>query len=180
MINNKQLLKDLYFLRIAKEVSKASKCMSRQIGSVLVKEGCIISTGYNGAASGIKHCNERPLSFYLKLDGEQFKDTDISIYRRDCPRKMLGYESGEGLHLCQASHSEANTIIQAAKNGICTLGSNLYCFCGEVCKNCAITIINAGIKELIYLKSDKVYDNYSGIILKESNIKIRLIDPNLI
>lgn len=177
--SDKQLIKDLYFLRISKEVANTSKCMSRQIGSLLVKEGCIISTGYNGPAKGIKHCNERVIGFYKALN--KTLDNELNYeYPNQCPRKLFGYKSGEGLHLCQASHSEANAVIQAAMNGISTKDSSLYCYCGEICKNCAVTIINGGIKELIYLKSDKVYDNYAKTILEESNIIIRQIDAQLL
>ena len=53
-----QLQWDLYYLRIAKTVSENSKCLSRKIGAVLVKDNSIISTGYNGPPRGVKHCNE--------------------------------------------------------------------------------------------------------------------------
>lgn len=177
---DKQLEKDLYFLRIAREVSKASSCMSRQIGSVLVKDGCIVSTGYNGPAKGVKHCDERSMEFFNKL--ENFKSqTDMStIVNHCCPRRTFGYKSGQGLHLCQAGHSERNAIIQAARNGISTKDTTLYAYCEQVCKDCAIELINAGVKELVYLKSDRPYDGYSNTILKESNILIREIDRSLV
>ena len=185
----KQLEKDLYFMRIAKEVSKASKCLSRKIGSVLVKDGCVVSTGYNGPAKGVKHCNERDLKFYFTLDKrEDFLINEFITeqkFKNCCPRRTLGYQSGQGLHLCQAGHSERNAIIQAARNGISTKDTTLYCFCGQVCKDCAIEIINSGIKELIYLSGPEKrpinpYDNYSEIILEESGILIRTINEELI
>ena len=60
---------DLYFMQIARTVSKKSHCMSRQIGAVLVRDNSIISTGYNGPARGVKHCKERPIGFYKDLEG---------------------------------------------------------------------------------------------------------------
>jgi len=167
---------DLYFLHIAKEVSKNSKCLSRQIGAVLVKDKAIISTGYNGPARGVQHCNERNTSFYLRLDNKLDKDylgREHITWKKytKCPRIELGYKSGEGLHLCQAGHAERNALIQAARNGISTKGTTLYCYCGQVCKDCAIEIVNAGVERLVYLKG-KPYDNYSEFILKESGITI--------
>ena len=162
---------DLYFLDIAKEVSKNSKCLSRKIGAILVKEKAIISTGYNGPARGMKHCNERPVQFYQKLDNK--KEINYSLdhlaHIKICPRKFLDYESGEGLHLCQAGHAERNALIQAARNGISTLGTTLYCACPIPCKDCMIEIINAGVSRLVYLKG-KNYDDYSKILLEESDI----------
>ena len=171
---------DLYFLRIAREVSKNSKCLSRKIGSVLVRDKSIISTGYNGPAIGVKHCNERPQSFYSSLETPGQPVIDDRMCYNECPRRHLGYKSGEGLHLCQAGHSERNALIQAAKNGISTLGTTLYCYCGIPCKDCSIEIVNAGIKELICLVKDKNYDNYSEVILNEAGIIIRTVKEELL
>lgn len=170
---------DIYFLRIAKEVAKNSKCMSRKIGAVLVRDNSIISTGYNGAPRGVKHCNERKIEFYEKLDDKKLNKkiyTDNYVPGQ-CPRRLFCYDSGKGLHLCQAGHAERNALIQAARNGVSTKGTTLYCACCLPCKDCIIEIINAGVKRLVYLKGE-VYDKYSEIILKESGIDIFTVDES--
>lgn len=50
--------KDEYYLNIAKVVATRSTCDKAQVGAVLVKDGSIISTGYNGAPVGEPHCTE--------------------------------------------------------------------------------------------------------------------------
>jgi len=169
---------DLYFLRLAREVSKNSKCLSRYIGAVLVKEKSIISTGYNGPARGVKHCNERPINWLIVLNGINGTIPKDKIYTTElaeqCPRKYFGYKSGEGLHICQAGHAERNALIQAARNGISTLDTSLYCSACQICKDCAIEIVNAGVKELIFLEGSE-YDGYSNTILKESGIRVRRV-----
>jgi dCMP deaminase len=184
----KQLARDIYYLRIAKTVSERSKCLSRKIGAVLVKDDSIVSAGFNGPAKGVKHCNERTIDFYKNLD-YQFGNKhcyDVDEKKIDkCPRRIFNYKSGQGLHLCQAGHAERNALIQAARNGISTKDSTLYCWCGQICKDCAIEVVNAGIKELVYLEGPEKrtinpYDNYSGIILQESGIEIRTVDETLI
>jgi len=168
---------DNYFMRIAKEVSSNSKCLSRKIGAVLVKDKAIISTGYNGPARGVSHCGERGRWFYDRLNGiSRSLATGPDHKLMSCPRRVFGYPSGKGLHLCQAGHAERNALIQAARNGISTLGTTLYCYCGQVCKDCAIEIVNAGVSTLVFLKFDKNYDDYSEHILNESGIEIRRID----
>lgn len=184
----KRLKWDLYFLKIAKVVSENSKCMSRQIGAVLVKDNNVVSTGYNGPACGVKHCNERDYSFYLSLnkqitDNQHRPDYTILTVEKNwsnniCPRKNFYYKSGQGLHLCQAGHAERNALIQAAKHGISTDGAALYCYCPQVCKDCAIEIINAGIKELVFLDGVP-YDAYAETILKESGILVRQVKANI-
>ena len=169
---------DLYFLNIAKEVSKQSKCLSRQIGAVLVQDKTIISTGYNGPARGVKHCNERDLTFYYNISRTFDKTklySSLTAGKDICPRQKLGYSSGQGLQLCQAGHAERNALIQCARHGVITKGATLYCYCGQVCKDCAIEIVNAGIKELVYLAGCNVYDKYAEVILRESGIEVRTI-----
>ena len=53
----KQLRYDLAYLRMAKEWAKLSHCTRKQVGALLVKNGVIISDGYNGTPSGFpKSC----------------------------------------------------------------------------------------------------------------------------
>jgi dCMP deaminase len=179
----KQLERDIYYLKIAKTISLRSKCMSRKIGSVLVKDDSIVGSGFNGPAKGVKHCNERSLEFYETLDTKY--NPKLIWDSSKCPRRLYNYSSGQGLHLCQAGHSERNAILQAARNGISTKDTTLYAYCGQICKDCAIELINAGIKELVYLEGPEKrpinpYDNYSETILKESNIIIRTVNEELI
>jgi len=53
---NSRISKNAYFMKIAEVVSQRSTCVKRMVGAVLVKDSHIISTGYNGAPSGFKHC----------------------------------------------------------------------------------------------------------------------------
>lgn len=79
---------DEYFLAIARGAATRGTCARRKVGAVLVDAyNQILSTGYNGVASGLPHCIDEP-----------------------CPG--AGCKSGEGLHLCQALHAEANALIQ--------------------------------------------------------------------
>jgi len=157
---------DIYFLKIAHTVGQHSKCLSRQIGAVLVKDKSIISTGYNGPPAGIPHCDTR------NENGEQ-----------ECPRRLAGYESGEGLHLCIAGHAERNAVLNAAKMGICTNGTTLYCDCSVPCKDCLIELINAGITTIVYntftwYSSSVYYDDISDWIIENSDLRVYGIDPS--
>jgi dCMP deaminase len=140
---------DKYYLGICNAVASNSKCISRKIGAILVRDRVVICTGYNGPPRGVAHC-----------------EGDV------CPRRVRGYASGEGLHLCPAAHAERNAIIQAARLGICTMGATLYLNTQVPCKDCLIELINAGITEVVCTEI-KMYDYLSGAIIKQCDLKIR-------
>jgi dCMP deaminase len=169
---------DIHWLKYAKTISRFSNCLSRKIGSVLVKNNKLLTIGWNSPPQGVKHCNERPASHYCWLEDKDSCLGHLWDYQI-CPRRNFGYTSGKGIHLCQASHSERNAILQAAKDGISTNNTILYAYCALPCKDCCIELINAGIKEIVCLKGD-LYDKYSKVILMEANIKIREIDRSLV
>ena len=54
----KQLRYDKAYLRMAKTWSDLSHCNRKQVGAIIVKEGMIISDGYNGTPSGFDNCCE--------------------------------------------------------------------------------------------------------------------------
>lgn len=118
---------DEYFMGIARLVASRSTCMRRQVGAVIVKDGNILATGYNGTPSGITHCSET-----------------------GCLREKLKVPSGERHELCRGLHAEQNAIIQAAKHGVNISGGTLYCS-NFPCVICAKMLINAGIVKVIYL-----------------------------
>ncbi|MFE8703234.1 ComE operon protein 2 [Cytobacillus sp. FJAT-54145] len=55
-MSEKRLTWDQYFMLNAHLISMRSTCNRLQVGSVLVKNNRIISTGYNGGISGEEHC----------------------------------------------------------------------------------------------------------------------------
>lgn len=113
-------------MEIAHVVAKRSTCVRRQIGAIVVKDKRILTTGYNGAPSGLPHC-----------------------FELGCMRDKLGIESGTRHELCRALHAEQNAIMQAALYGVSTKGSTLYCT-HQPCSLCAKAIINSGVTRVVF------------------------------
>ncbi len=131
---------------ITRMVAKRSTCLRRQVGALIVKDKRILATGYNGAPSGLRHCEEV-----------------------GCIRKESNIPSGERHELCRGLHAEQNAIIQAARHGISIKDGTLYCT-NSPCVICAKMIINAGIKEIIY---DEGYDDPLAMeLLEEAGVKV--------
>lgn len=172
---------DTYFYEICKAVASKSPCLSRKIGVILVRDHSIVSTGYNGPPRGIPHCgHERFMKDNALIDhidnGSKFKplvwDGQRQLFKNECPRKLLGYESGTHMELCPAQHAEENAVSNAARNGVSVLGCTLYMNSIIPCKNCYGTLINAGIVEIV-VEDIKVYDKWTQFLINNSNIKIR-------
>ena len=143
---------DAYLMRICHTVASKSHCLSRQIGSVIVRDNSIVSTGYNGPARGYPHCKGPT-----------------------CPRKLKGYKSGEGLHECPAGHAESNAIANAARLGVSVCGTTLYLNCLIPCKDCMIAIVNAGISTVVP-ETYKPYHEMSVAIAEYGNVIVRRME----
>lgn len=56
--NEKQLRYDRVYLQMAETWASLSHCKRKQVGALIVKDGMIISDGYNGTPSGFDNCCE--------------------------------------------------------------------------------------------------------------------------
>lgn len=52
-----RISRDTMLMEIAKVVAKRSTCQRLSVGAVVAREGRVVSTGYNGAPSGLPHCS---------------------------------------------------------------------------------------------------------------------------
>jgi dCMP deaminase len=137
---------DSYFMEIAGVVAKRSTCLRRHVGAVVVKDRRILTTGYNGAPSGLAHCE------------------DVG-----CLREKMNVPPGERHELCRGIHAEQNAIIQAAIWGISIKGATLYCTT-QPCALCAKMLINAGISRIVY--TGDYPDELAMRLLEEARVEI--------
>jgi dCMP deaminase len=171
---------DKYFLDVCNTVASNSTCLSRKIGAIIVRDKSIISTGYNGVPKNVPHCGLERWEVDKKLQNEIYNihfSMSSSLISTTCPRKLLGYKSGEGLEWCPAGHGERNSLINAAKIGVSVKGAKMYMNCPIPCGPCMVEILNAEIEELIVVSLD-YYDYMSEYLIANSGIKIRTYDAN--
>ena len=177
------LNRDEWFHVICIGVAKASQCLSRKIGAILVRDNSVISQGYNGPPRGVRTCDERwfvddAMCRKAGFSGDGFDTVyDDKKLKGVCPRYVpeMGFKSGEGLEWCVAGHAERNALINAARFGIATKGTKIYMDCGVPCTPCLVEIINAGIIEIIVTEMT-FYDQSAEYLVKESGIPIRVYD----
>ncbi len=137
---------DEYFLKIALVVAERATCRRHHIGAVAVRDKHILTTGYNGAPSGLKDC--------LELG---------------CLRDEMKIPSGERHEICRGIHAEQNVIIQAALHGVSLEGSTVYCT-HTPCVLCAKMLVNAKIKR--FISFDKYSDDTFIDLFREAGIEV--------
>lgn len=136
---DKQTFKDILLI-----LKKRSTCVRVQVAAIIVKDGRIISTGWNGTTSGSKHCNEIFNAF--NFDATEHHNFSLK----------------------NEIHGEMNAIAMAAKNGMAVNGCDLYTT-DSPCFDCAKLIKAVGIKRVFYVRE---YDRESTIQwLNEHNIE---------
>ena len=144
----------IVYKKIIDAFKERSTCERIQVSSIIVKDGRIISTGWNGVPSGKKHCTK-----YFR---EKYSDPYNVVSFNDEHRVFSErYEI----------HAEQNAIAYAARNGIKTNGTILYISLSP-CLNCAKLICAAGIKKVFYFLE---YDRSNAGIefLNENNIQCK-------
>ncbi|MEN8717649.1 MAG: dCMP deaminase family protein [Sulfurovum sp.] len=143
------MISDNNFINIAKEIATASKCVSKQVGAVIVKDGRILSTGYNGTPAGYTNCKDHWNGEYTKEHHDWSKTYEI--------------------------HAEMNALIWAARKGISIEDGTIYVTL-EPCSECSKNLIAAGIKEIVY---NRAYEHTDSSIIskfiKDNGVEIRQI-----
>ncbi|HBF44419.1 MAG TPA: cytidine deaminase [Clostridiales bacterium] len=137
------------FMEMAELVATWSSCYqeNRHVGAVVVRDKRILTTGYNGAPSGIESCKDRG----------------------SCLRRERNIASGTMQEVCYAVHAEQNAICQASKLGISLQDADLYCT-HQPCVICCRMIINSGIKRVYYKYGYP--DEFSLRLFKEAGIEL--------
>lgn len=139
---------DEYFLKIACVVAERATCQRHHVGAVAVRDKHILSTGYNGAAAGVRDC--------LELG---------------CLREVMQIPSGTRHEICRGIHAEQNAIIQASLHGVSLEGSTLYCT-HSPCILCAKMIVNARIKRFVTF--GKYADDAFEDLFAEAGVKFEI------
>ena len=143
--SNKRPSWDEYFMQIAEVVATRSTCIRRNVGAVIVKNKRLLASGYNGAPTGLNHCQNS-----------------------GCLRAEHNIPAGERHELCRGLHAEQNAVVQAAMHGVGILGATIY-ITHQPCSACTKIIINAGIEKIVY--KDAYPDSLAEQLILEAGIE---------
>ena len=140
------------YKKILEAFAEQSTCIRVKVAAIIVRNGRIISTGWNGVPSGQDHC-EHVFNFHPALETGNHEEF-LKVHYKFATKNEI--------------HAEQNAISYAARNGIKTSGADIYTSISP-CTNCAKLICASGIEKVFYVKE---YDrDKEGIyFLKNNNI----------
>lgn len=158
-------------MRCAWEWSRRATCARLHVGAVLAQDDRIISSGYNGAPSGVDHCSHEAVEcsacFGSGVECGLSECPEI-LGRGECPATAFHTDpcpqcDGRGEiwdnETCEvAVHAEMNAIAYAARSGSGTRGATLY-VTHLPCLTCAKAVIGAGVKTVYF---DQMYRDITG------------------
>lgn len=135
-----------YFMKVAKLAAENSYSRRAKVGAIIVRDGRIISTGWNGQPRGFDNCCEKEI---VLPSGERALETLPTVI-----------------------HAEMNALFWCSKTEIISDNSELYVTLSP-CVNCALGIIQCGIKKVYYLDE---YRDTSGLeLLKKCGIELEQV-----
>ena len=148
---------DSKYMQMAQIWASNSYAKRNKVGALIVKDGMIISDGFNGTPSGFENeCEEivpcgNPCTNLFGQDCEHCKEHKL---------KTKPY----------VLHAEANAILKVARSANSTVGATLYCTMSP-CLECAKLIIQTVINCLVY--SEQYRDTSELELIKRAEIKIK-------
>jgi dCMP deaminase len=146
---------DKAYLDIAERWGKLSSARRKKVGCIIVKNGAIISDGFNGTPSGFDN------------DCEIVKQIDGPIMVDDEGKMVEG--TYELVTKPEVLHAESNAITKLAKSTQTSSGSTMYITISP-CVECSKLIIQAGIKRVVFRE---FYRSQEAInFLKKADIKV--------
>jgi dCMP deaminase len=154
---------DEYFMLIAIATRQRAECLGRHVGAVIVREGRIVATGYNGTPRGFLRCNAEEQGCHRCAHRER-------------------YPSGSAYDVCICVHAEQNAVLQAARLGYSLDGGHCYTTL-RPCFGCLKELRQAGVERIVYLNpwvpADEVERSaYDGLLehLGELGVAIEHLD----
>jgi len=148
-MDKKEQRYDQLYMRLAQEIGNMSHAEKLKVGTVAVRDGNILSMGFNGTPAGWNN------------------DCEYKDYNDDGSYKLKTKE--------EVIHSEANMVCKAARDGVSLKGATAYVTIAP-CAHCALLMLQSGINRVIF---KDFYKTDSGIkILKQSNVEVKKLDGN--
>jgi dCMP deaminase len=152
--------RDDMLMDIALAAARRSTCSRAHVGAVISREGRPLSLGYNGAPSGMPHCDHSCDCYNYYPPADERNLINSGVHEDGC----------KATQPCLISvHAEVNAIAFAARHGVATDQSELHMTLSP-CWSCSQNIINAGIIRVVYDQPYRITDGLT--LLRNAGIAV--------
>jgi len=142
--------KDETWLNVAREISRRSTCYRLAVGAVLIDvRGYVMSTGYNGRATGEENCNEPSLRPISEAERRQVRgwtsppDAKKTVYLHRCANSDAEIGKPNG---CESIHAEQNALMQC--RDVWSIGT---CYVTHSpCLPCVKMLMNTSCRRVVF------------------------------
>jgi dCMP deaminase len=162
-----RITRDAWAMGVAEITAQRTTCLRRAVGAVLLNDkGHVLSTGYNGVAAGMAHCNETVYVSGPPTVKHEFGDK--ATYPNACPGAQS--PSGTNLDGCHALHAEQNALLQCRD----VYAIHTAYVTTAPCITCTKLFMNTGCKRIVFkedyptsgselwAKTGKIWEKYNG------------------
>jgi dCMP deaminase len=135
-----RLSRDEWALKLALLTAQRTTCYRRAVGCVLLNaRGHVLSTGYNGVAAGLPHCNH-------KVDKNPNDLWGLPFF----PYACIGAKSPSGTNLdgCQSIHAEQNALLQCRD----MYAIHTAYVTASPCMTCCKLLLNTSCQRIVYVE----------------------------
>lgn len=136
-----RLSRDEWALKLALLTAQRATCCRRAVGCVLLNaRGHVLSTGYNGVAAGLPHCNDET------LNDLEFDAKPVVLHPHACSGATA--PSGTNLDGCQAIHAEQNALLQCRD----MYAIHTTYVTTSPCMTCCKLLLNTSCQRIVYVE----------------------------
>lgn len=170
-INESKKIKKEYdqrklFMDICIRFAQESKCLSKKVCALAVKNNRIICTGINGTPSGLLNCDE-----YFK---RYYHDHNINIPFDEWLMTTEWRELHHEWSLVHELHAEQSLVCEAARQGINLKDCDIYVSL-QPCISCSKLLIGLNPRNIFYANEYDKGNNDSKILFKDCEINLKHI-----
>ena len=144
-----QLDLDIAYVKMAEIWSQLSKAKRKKVGCIIVKNGMIISDGYNGTPKG---------------------------FDNNCEMQDPRFCWAQEITKPEVLHAESNAITKLAKSTQSSINSTLYSTASP-CLDCSKLIIQSGISRVFFKEIYKNLDGVN--LLLDADIQVDTLDHSM-
>ena len=147
-----RLSRDEWALKLALLTAQRTTCCRRAVGCVLLNtRGHVLSTGYNGVAAGLPHCNQHDGHWAIRNATPEIQvKMKSGTWDPRFPHACSGATAPSGTNLdgCQAIHAEQNALLQCRD----MYAIHTAYVTASPCMTCCKLLLNTSCQRIVYVE----------------------------